>query len=713
MKVLLFLILGAVVAVSPCFSADDTVGLKRECCNAYLCPRHFRQSEKVSSQKTCSSEEIDACEPLLHLIPRPYTSDCAHCRSCGSPVWCGPKVEEVTRKTFDRRRQVWITVTESQCFWVDFDYLVSYVERDGSRIAIVEFVADSPTGNLCNCPKIYPCPSDSEDNDNYRNWEKCQETENFATAWDCGYFDLDYHQYFRFFQQHLLYCSQNPACRELWPELGGKAKKINNAAYRCFEKLCRTGLLDEDYWPSWNGLNTHGQTVSLVTYLYFYSQYHTVCADICSYINKRAILGISEQEGIGRVYAFLDGAHENFLALYSKCITNHPHPKLYYERGLVYFHRGDFQKAARDIQKFIEYAEQRGLEECLTSELYHTAGEMYYEAHRYDRAIEYLTRAILKDPECKEAHLSRAACYLELGDLDHALEDFFNSGEQDKPIAELTDESNLAFAKGFLQGVNDGIKAGLTDFIPSMLASVKGIGKCLWALAPLPGFEARAHQIGKTALEAIEYIHNTTPKELAGELAPEIRDLLATNRQELSKEELGRRVGVIVGKYGIEIFSGKGVTRLTRLVSHLRRVNCTATLVAASSSVGKEVMIARTAEQAARREAIVRKGHWIIDADKEGKHIKDHKFYDPDRRRSILHAHIDRQDLVHKHAGMGHPEGKKAAGTAGYKESIDFEQEIGLWWDADAKVYVPTSRGTIHYAEKKCHVVPARPRDRL
>jgi hypothetical protein len=87
---------------------------------------------------------------------------------------------------------------------------------------------------------------------------------------------------------------------------------------------------------------------------------------------------------------------------------------------------------------------------------------------------------------------------------------------------------------------------------------------------------------------------------------------------------------------------------------------------------------------------------------RQGKHIIGHNNYAVGK--SVLHMTMSQvQNLVEKFAGSG--EWHKPN-----KETINFNQAIGTWVSKDGSERLTTSRGTIHYSSKGCHIVPAQPK---
>lgn len=63
-------------------------------------------------------------------------------------------------------------------------------------------------------------------------------------------------------------------------------------------------------------------------------------------------------------------------------------------------------------------------------------------------------------------------------------------------------------------------------------------------------------------------------------------------------------------------------------------------------------------------------------------------------------------------AGEGEPVNAVARGEAGFRERIDFGEQIGFFVDNDAGVRLPTARGILHYkTDGRVHIVPSRPRE--
>lgn len=92
-----------------------------------------------------------------------------------------------------------------------------------------------------------------------------------------------------------------------------------------------------------------------------------------------------------------------------------------------------------------------------------------------------------------------------------------------------------------------------------------------------------------------------------------------------------------------------------------------------------------------------------VHADKQGKHIPGHKNYIPGR--SVLHLSIaEAQQLVEEYAGAGQ-------WFEPNREVVNFNVVIGVWKKKGEQSGLETTRGTIHYSESGCHIVPAQPEE--
>ncbi|WP_373692846.1 polymorphic toxin type 50 domain-containing protein [Agromyces silvae] len=65
--------------------------------------------------------------------------------------------------------------------------------------------------------------------------------------------------------------------------------------------------------------------------------------------------------------------------------------------------------------------------------------------------------------------------------------------------------------------------------------------------------------------------------------------------------------------------------------------------------------------------------------------------------------------VLGRQSGTGAQAGRIPVGQPGYKERVDFREQIGQFVDQSTGMITPTTRGIIHYGKKGIHVVPSRP----
>ncbi len=127
----------------------------------------------------------------------------------------------------------------------------------------------------------------------------------------------------------------------------------------------------------------------------------------------------------------------------------------------------------------------------------------------------------------------------------------------------------------------------------------------------------------------------------------------------------------------------------------------------AISNVNKEAIVASSLKHASEREAFFKKVKYNYDS--HNKHIFGHNDYDGVRS---IWNHKDPEGLLRRYAGTGRVE-RGNPGMPGYKESVDFQEYIGIWKDLEGKIELPTTRGIIHYGKKGAHIVPANPNPKI
>ncbi len=429
--------------------------------------------------------------------------------------------------------------------------------------------------HACECAHV-AVPLDSkkyqayEDND----WKACKHS-----TLPFAYFNHFTSTYCKFFYQHLCYLKENNTCTCYLPYTSQLACQISNAIYdemhSLFETSCLSDLSYKKSESSYIDELEDGDKVkdefllrTLQNYFifsFFYSNYHATIVDLCTYIDTNSLTSSSDLQ---RLYSLLSVIRPKFINLYSNCLDNHPHPKIYYERGMCYFHEGNLYASLTDMKAVINSADTEELETLLTSNFYLQEGSSYAELGQYDEAIEALTKSIAKDLNNKEAYFERASAYFETGDFDLAIADYLESGM--KPtLLDPNDLISIEFSKYLMSGILKGTGEAALDFVPSILSSINGLSHALWAFGSDPLNCSK--EMVSTCKEMIELLSQKSCMELLEAFIPEVRDF----NNSTSNEEKARLLGYMIGKYGTEIFAPAGALKIYK---NLRSANRLLTL---------------------------------------------------------------------------------------------------------------------------------------
>ncbi len=301
----------------------------------------------------------------------------------------------------------------------------------------------------------------------------------------------------------------------------------------------------------------------------------------------------------------------------------------------------------------------------------------------------------------KEAYFERAAAYFELGQFNLSIEDFLTSGFRVRQI-----ESPTQLGLGISAGILHGMATSATEFVPSMLSTLRGLGCGLWAFAknPLDVSQEFVH----AAVQCVEYIKSHSSIELVQTLVPELKELIQ-NYDTLNDHERGTLIGQVIGKYGMDILLAKEATVLVRAYAELKRANRVMTLKALANPETTQVITAEATKCWTSREQVLKNGNLKIHADRQGKHIEGHRNYHnllkEDQKPSIF-IHSDPERLIRDYAGTGIKDANTLPGMPGYREIVDFGEFIGYHVNRHTGEKTATTLGKIHYAKDGVHIVP-------
>ncbi len=383
-------------------------------------------------------------------------------------------------------------------------------------------------------------------------------------------------------------------------------------------------------------------------------------------------------------------------------------PSFLFHKGYFFFDQGKALESFLCMEKLLGSGKIAKVFKETTLEpqdFYLDLATSYTETGQFTKALEVLDNLIQKDPSQKKLYLERAALYFELGEIDLGLEDYLRAGKR-KKAGSLSSEL-LSFSSGLSEGIVQGGVEGAKEFIPSTLGSLSGIGEGLWAFAKDP--VNISVEFVESAYSCIEFIKDHTPKEILLVIVPELQDLIE-KWDDLSYEKKGDMTGHVIGKYGVDIFSGAAFLKGVKAYRNLKRANNLLTFEMAAASERNRLCLKELVQvKKERRRQILQSSNLTIHPGKQGKHLIGHVNYDSKLNKSIL-THPNPQSLIDKYAGTGLRE-FGTAGKAGYKEVVDFNEYIGYYVHEITGENILSKRGKIHYAKDGVHIVPALPHE--
>ena len=270
--------------------------------------------------------------------------------------------------------------------------------------------------------------------------------------------------------------------------------------------------------------------------------------------------------------------------------------KIFYERGMVQFHRGDFFSSLSDMKDFMALASAEDLKNLATSSFYLQEGISYAELGLYDKAVKALTESIAIDPDNKEAYFERAAGHFELGNFDLAIQDHISSGLKPTLIDlddHITFESVCSLSSGISKGLSEVIQdipQAIKDFPNALLSSLHGLSHALWAIADHPNEVSK--EIVDSCQALVEVLSDPSVSGFFEAIAPELKQL---HHDEITAKEKTEILGYCLGKYGIEIFGPAKLFKVAKAYKELRAANRIFTLEHLSKHTKSAVAIEETA----------------------------------------------------------------------------------------------------------------------
>lgn len=637
------------------------------------CPVHFSNNLATTHtwMEADDSISIDSFSDYFNLIPKIYEADCMQCHDCGGVRF--NMYRGCDYPTDDR----------------GFDELVKAHRQNLKH-------------RVTNCSK---------------NGGHCEDS-----CWYGGYFRLWNHKYLHFFKHYLQYCSENPYCECYWPEYEQDAVNINNFVYRLCKNLADDGFITPSFSSYWSAKtiqfdyhhgkiytdlyypNSHGMASSLTTYTFFYSQYHQMLLNLVDFIDSNSLTGDSTT--IDRIYKALETIRRVFIDQYNMCIRFHPHPKLYYERGMLHMHFNNIEDAFMDINRLIRMAKTDKYQDqqILNTETYHQEGQLYLDLGIYDKAIASLTEAIRLDPNNRGAYFSRAQVFFENGQFEQAIDDYLLSkSNEDQPTNHFNPSTDIQEAT--LKGLKDGCEEAIIDFFPSLFHSIYGLGTGVWVFAqhPVSSTKQFVNACCDMSKNIKDLFYNIEIEEI--ESYPKEIQHLYDRFDRQSEVEKGYFIGKAIGKYGIDIFAGGASLKSISAFKKLRQANRVCLLETISvSAMNEEAVVALALKHQKQREAFF--VNVKLHIDRQNKHVPGKHNYI--QGRSIF-EHSDPQNLINKFAGKGRPLGNRVPGCTDYREKVNFGEFIGYHLDKHTQKKSFTTWGEIRYSKDGAHIIPSLP----
>ena len=479
-----------------------------------------------------------------------------------------------------------------------------------------------------------------------------------------GYFDVSYKKYLNMFNEYLIYCRDNNSCTCYWPECNEQAQKINNEAYDLFRGLFEeTALRSLDNSEIQHGLigNTagaldfHGMTISCVCHSFFFSDYVKVCKDIESY----SFNSFSYEEAVlikDKLEDILVALSLRFKPLYSCCCKKHSNHIISNEilfMNLMFNDDIPLEEIKQDILSSSKsqvtfssrsYSDEDVMEinwlDAFTLSKSIVSSEPAFLVEHgtflnnmllYKQAIEVLTLAIKLDSSCLNAYIERALAYFETGQIQLALNDYKTAKKMSMipPYHGIyIPENKIGFSTGLISGILSGSDEALVEFIPSIFSCCTGIFNGLWAFACNPS--EVSYDMIHTAYSIGSFISSSSVEECFQCVVPELKDL-SLSWNSIADNERGKKVGFIIGKYGMDLLIPVGSLKGVAKLRDLKRANTMLTLERCSVSAEKQAAILSESAKRSTARAI------LIESSKKGKVL-------------VKHANVQHHVMQPKHA---------------------------------------------------------------
>jgi len=272
----------------------------------------------------------------------------------------------------------------------------------------------------------------------------------------------------------------------------------------------------------------------------------------------------------------------------------------------------------------------------IDSEIMLELGSVLNDLLLHKQAIDTLTQAIKYNCNNREAYIERALAYFETNQINLALKDYEKAKEIDQrenflflhvKCGPYIPKQKMEFAKGLIKGIILGSQVTAENFVPDTITCFRGILHGLWAFALSP-YETSREMIN-AAYAIGEFLNDHDTLECLECLVPELKDLSKTWHK-IDDYLRGKKIGFMIGRYGLEIFASSGVIKAVSKLRALKRANTMCSLEAcALSNKQKNIILEKSSLFASqKKEAIknaVKNGNIFIRTENTIHHVMQKK----------------------------------------------------------------------------------------
>jgi tetratricopeptide (TPR) repeat protein len=411
------------------------------------------------------------------------------------------------------------------------------------------------------------------------------------------YFFTTYKEDLRFIKRQLRYAQKYPGLEPYWVETSPKAANINRILTERFKELFETTVLAE--LPYENRLRTDFPIDSSLWHIYTYPTEIAACCFRFSDLYQIA-LGINEfcyrnlrqhdcTPILRQLDLILDEAADLYLDMYQESLSRQVTAEIAEEVEFIWLlRRNDVSGSTPNVilpQTSLPSDQPDWFRALYQYEL----GLWCIDLQEYKAAVEHFSEAIRCNWEYGAAYIERAHAYLELGELQRAVDDYMTTIWQNlepaptplRSVRGLLPDQPVEFAYGFLQGTMVGVRDAGEQLVPSLLQSLRGVSNGIWCFACEP-LDVTVELL-ESVNAFIDYVESHTVEENLEVAVPEVSHLLMQWKV-LSPSQRGYKTGYIFGKYGTDIIlPGKALSSVRRL-RNFKRATTISTLEQCTST---------------------------------------------------------------------------------------------------------------------------------